>query len=95
MEMAPETLSYEEWIAAVVQRPLDMGWTAGGLVLCTVAALVAGFAFGGPAYFAALGPGRYPRIVLALPFLLGAALIFFMLSPIFYFLYERESRKSA
>lgn len=46
--------------------------------------MILSFALFGESFFALLPPGSYPRILLALPFLLVAGVVFLALSPVFY-----------
>jgi hypothetical protein len=77
-------MTYDEWIRNVLQRPFESGVQGLGLATSTAATLALSFACFGERFFALLPPGDYPRILLALPFLLVAGVAFFALSPLFY-----------
>jgi hypothetical protein len=87
-------MSYGEWTTKVVQKPFNTGREGVFLTLATVVALGLAFALFGEAFFSMLPSGRYPRILLALPFLLAAGAVFFTLSPAFYLMYKGRVRPS-
>jgi hypothetical protein len=87
-------LSYWEWIGAVKNNPFGAGKEAVLLALSTVVVLILAFVLGAKPFFAMLPSGRYPRILLALPFLLVAAVVFFALSPLFYGWYSSSRVRS-
>jgi hypothetical protein len=83
-------MGYAEWVFRVTQKPFGMGREGLMLTLGTLATLILAFALGGKAFFAMLPAGSYPRILLALPFLLVAAVVFLVFSAPCYVLYKKR-----
>lgn len=86
----PSYLSYDEWITRVISNVGSVGRE--GLALAATTAVVLGLTFlvFGSQVRRAIPAGRYPRIVLMLPFLAVTAVVFFVLSPLFYAAYKRR-----
>lgn len=99
-QSGPQVMGYEEWMAAVATKPGAVGWTGPAYMVATLVGSLGAIAFLSPG-LRRMRPknyrprGRKPGLIAMLPFLIIGTVVFFGLSPVFYFLYRRGALKQA
>ena len=90
----PKALGYEAWVARTLKAPGQAGVEGVMLTALTAVTMAGTFALWGKRFVGSFPEGSYPVVVLALPFLGLSAVVFFGLSPVFFWAHRRRVRSA-